>query len=134
MVGDEIADGKGIGQLLSSEIHGHERDIAGDLVVVDADPDAEAAEGGTFAYGVGFDRGDGDPTPVAEVYLHPDRVRIEFLGGVERAAAAAEEEGLRGRPKAVEPPRTIVFVENGADVKGALRVVVAAAETLDVSG
>lgn len=134
MVGDELVDGTAIGQLLSSEIHGHERGVVGVLRVVDADPDAGATEGGTFAYGIDLDPNGGDPTPVAEVYLHPDRVRIEFLDGIERAAEAAGSEGLRARPKAVEPPRTLVFVENGAEVKRALRVVRAAAEPLDASG
>jgi hypothetical protein len=46
----------------------------------------------------------------------------------------AENEGLRVRPKAVEPPRTLVFLESGAEVKGALRVVRAVAEGIEESG
>jgi len=69
---------------------------------------------------------------VAEVHVQPDRLRIEFVAGPgergdERdlpaiAADAAGDAGLRVRPKAVRPPRTLVFVEDGAQVKRALSV------------
>jgi hypothetical protein len=53
------------------------------------------------------------------VYLHPDRIRVEFRASLETAAETARNEGLRARPKAVEPPKTLVFVESGAEVKPA---------------
>jgi len=62
------------------------------------------------------------------VFVHSDRARIEFERGADTALDAAREAGLRVRPKAVDPPRTVIFVENGAEVKAALRVVRAVAE------
>jgi hypothetical protein len=135
MVEDELTDGKRIGQLLSSEIHGYERGALGRLSVVDADTDVEPTEAGAFAYAIEYEGGegaeddDGDPLRIAEVYVHPDRAHVEFRVGVETAAEKGNREGLRIRPKAVDPPRTLVFVENGAEVKAALRVVRAVAET-----
>ena len=38
------------------------------------------------------------------------------------AYEVARDAGLRVRPKAVEPPRLLVFVESGAEVKRALPV------------
>jgi hypothetical protein len=129
MVVDEHADGRRIGQHLSSEIHGHERGVLGALAVVDADADAEPSEAGTVAFAVavegetGSDAGAGDGTPIAEVYLHPDRIRVEFSVLPELAAEAGADAGLRVRSKDVEPPRTLVFVERVAEVKAALRAV-----------
>lgn len=154
MVSDEITDGTRIGRLFSSEVHGHERGVLGRLRIVDADPDAEATEGGAlaFAIAVGRDRdrdrdgggdgrtnvddGDGNDDAVAsgkriaEAYVHPDRLRIEFLREARTAAEAGRAAGLRTRPKAVEPPRTLVFVERAADAKTALRVVRDVAEAV----
>jgi len=93
--------------------------------------------------GEGDDDGDGARL-VAEASVQPDRLRIEFVAGSggneaddatdlpEIAADAAADAGLRVRPKAVRPPRTLVFVEDGAQVKRALSVfeaVVDATET-----
>jgi hypothetical protein len=150
VVSDEITDGTRIGRLFSSEVHGHERGVLGRLRIVDADPDAEATEGGAlaFAIAVGRDRnedgdgstnvddGDGNDDAVAsgkriaEAYVHPDRLRIEFLREARTAAEAGRAAGLRTRPKAVEPPRTLVFVERAADAKAALRVVRDVAEAV----
>jgi hypothetical protein len=135
MVNDELTDGKRIGQLLSSEIHGHERGALGRLSVVDADTEVEPTEAGAFAYAIEYENGDGtadgEPTRIAEVYVHPDRAHVELLQGVDTAAETGDAEGLRVRPKAVDPPRTLVFVENGAEVKGTLRVIRTVTETLD---
>ncbi|WP_336133387.1 hypothetical protein [Natronomonas amylolytica] len=127
MVKDEITDGRRIGQLLSSEIHGYERGALGRLSVTDADTDVEPTEAGAFAYAIEDDESE----RLAEVYVHPDRAHVEFRVGVDIAAEKGDSEGLRVRPKAVDPPRTLVFVENGAEVKSALRVVRAVAERLD---
>jgi hypothetical protein len=88
----------------------------------------------------GDDRGDGDEggdehaddvdhadglereRELAVVFVHPDRARVEFVAGQDAAAAAARGEGMRVRPKAVRPPRTLVFVEDGAAVKRAVAV------------
>lgn len=132
MVTDELTDGTRIGQLLSSEIHGHERAALGRLSVVEADTDVEPTEAGAFAYAIELEAD--DPTRIAEAYVHPDRTRLEFRHGVETALEAAEREHLRVRPKALEPPRTLVFVESGAEVKAALRVVRAVADDLIEDG
>jgi hypothetical protein len=134
MVEDELTDGKRIGQLLSSEIHGYERGALGRLSVADADTDVEPTEAGAFAYAIeyGEESGDnGETQRIAEVYVHPDRAHVEFREGVDIAAEKGDSESLRVRPKAVDPPRTLVFVENGAEVKGALRVIRAVAETFE---
>ena len=145
MVSDEVTDGTRIGRLFSSEIHGHERGALGRLGIVDADPDAEATEGGAFAFAVAVggdgdgsmdvdDGGDDDAAAsgkrIAEAHVHPDRLRVEFLRGTRTAAEAGRAAGLRTRPKAVEPPRTLVFVERAADAKAALRVVRDVAEAV----
>ena len=143
MVDDELSDGERIARLLSSEIHGHERGVLGRLSVADARESVEPTEQGALAFAVaasdgnGDDDGDGndgDERRVAEVYVHPDRSHVEFRVGARTAAEAGHRAGLRVRPKAVEPPRTLVFVENGAEVKPALRVVRAVGEALEESG
>ncbi|PSQ14306.1 hypothetical protein BRD02_09860 [Halobacteriales archaeon QS_8_69_73] len=138
MVDDELSDGERIARLLSSEIHGHERGVLGRLSVADARETVEPTEQGTLAFAVaaGDDGGngdEGDERRIAEVYVHPDRSHVEFRVGARTAAEAGHRAGLRVRPKAVEPPRTLVFVENGAEVKPALRVVRAVGEALEES-
>lgn len=157
MVDDELSDGERIARLLSSEIHGHERGVLGRLSVADARETVEPSEQGALAFAVAADADDSDDDDsddsdaddnsddtddtddgierrVAEVYVHPDRSHVEFRVGARTAAEAGHRAGLRVRPKAVEPPRTLVFVENGAEVKPALRVVRAVGETLEESG
>ena len=125
MVDERLTDGRRIAQFLASEITGHGDDLEA-LAVTDADPDVEPTPDGTFAYAI--DRG-GDR--VAAVYVQPDRVRLEFERVVDAVAEIASAEGLRVRPKAVDPPRTLVFVEDGSQVKWllpALRAVTAGSE------
>ncbi|SHG55295.1 hypothetical protein [Halobaculum gomorrense] len=127
MVDDQTTDGVRIAQLLASELIG-DGDALATLRVRDADPDAEPTTQGTLAYRVLLgdagdaddDRGGNATRPLAEVFVHPDRARVEFAAAPDAAAAAAGEAGLRVRPKAVTPPRTVVFVEDGAQVKRAL--------------
>ncbi len=130
MVHDELRDGERVARLLSSEIHGHERGALGGLAVVDVREDVAPTEAGAYAYAVETD----DGRRVAEVYVHPDRCHLEFHAAVDAAADAGQRAGLRVRPKAVEPPRTLVFVETGAEVKPGLRVVRAVGEALDDAG
>ena len=131
MVTDRLDDGVRIAQLLASEVTGSEGRLRG-LTVVDADRDVEPTTDGALAYRIARER-DGDATDgdaagaadrdvVAEVYVQPDRARIEAVAGQDAAAAAAADAGLRVRPKAVRPPRTLVFVGDGAAVKRALPV------------
>jgi len=102
-----VADGRG-GESLS---------VVGEAEAVEATAD------GTRAYGIEANR-----TEVAEVFVHPDRVRVEFHAAPDEAATAATDAGLRVRPKAVRPPRTLVFVESHEDIERALDVVAAVAE------
>lgn len=125
MVEDRLTDGKRIAQLLSSEIEALGGPLAS-LAVVDADPDATPSTAGTFAYAVAW-----HDERVAEVYVHPDRARLELRRGQAAAADAAKREGLRVRPKATTPPRTVVFVEDGAEVKRMLPVIDAVVAALD---
>jgi hypothetical protein len=137
MVEERLTDGVRIGQLLASELSGNEGRLR-NLAVADADPDVEPTPDGALAYRVVRGGEGSDADLVAEAYVQPDRLRIEFVAGAGRgdderdaddiadlpeiAADAAESAGLRVRPKAVQPPRTLVFVEDGAQVKRALSV------------
>ncbi len=116
MVQDRLRDGVRIAQLLASEVTGNEARLAA-LRVTDADSDVEPTVDGVLAYTL--TRGG---TVVAEVFVQPDRVRVEFVVAPEAAADAAREATLRVRPKAVRPPRTLVFVEDGVQVKWLLPV------------
>ncbi|MFB6095961.1 MAG: hypothetical protein ABEJ74_01060 [Haloferacaceae archaeon] len=158
MVEDRLSDGRRIAQLLASELDGLGGDLER-VAVVDADPDVEPTADGALAYAVavdsrgedggGDDGGDGgdpseddiggssegddgrEPDRIAEVYVQPDRARIEFVAAPDAAADAATEQGLRVRPKASRPPRTLVFVEDGAQVKRAVPVVKAVVGALE---
>lgn len=123
MVEDRLTDGKRIAQLLASEVTGRTDGPVGNLAVTDADPDVEPTVDGGRAYAI-----ERDGEPFAEVFVQPDRIRVELQEGIEAAVQTAEQRGLRVRPKAVEPPRTLVFVESGAEVKRAVAVLVAAVE------
>jgi hypothetical protein len=112
--------------LLSAEVSIREDAGLDALDVVNADPDVEPSADGELAYEVARERDDADR--LAEVYVHPDRVRVEFREATETAAEAGEGAGLRVRPKAVRPPRTLVFVEDGAEVKRATDVFAAVLE------
>ncbi|WP_418286171.1 hypothetical protein [Halorubrum sp. DTA46] len=127
MTADRLGDGVRIAQLLASEITGDEGRLRA-LALADADPDVEPTTDGALAYtAVRTDAGDGDDQAdaetaelVAEVYVQPARVRVEFVAAPDAVAEAASGVGLRVRPKAVRPPRTLVFVEDGAQVKRVL--------------
>lgn len=133
MVSDKITDGTRIGQLFSSEIHGHERSTLGRLAVVDADEDATPSDSGTFGFAIAF--GDEDNSEsgakrgdrLAEVYLHPERIRVDFLVSPEQAVAATDGE-ITLQEESPDPPRSSLLVESGAEVKAALRVVERIAE------
>ena len=122
MVADRLADGVRIAELLASEVTGNESDLRG-LTVVDADRDVEPTADGALAYRIAREGPgtDGRATEaLAEVYVQPDRARIEAIAAPDAAAEAATAADLRVRPKALHPPRTLVFVEDGAGVKRAL--------------
>lgn len=112
MSSDRVRDGHRIAELLASELESGATAAA--FAVTDADPEVEPTPDGALAYRV---RDEGSDETLAEVFVQPDRAYVEFRAGPDAAASAAEERGLRVRPKMVEPPRTIVFVEDGAQVK-----------------
>lgn len=122
MVEHRITDGRRIAQLLASELTARTDGPLAGVALTDVDRDAEPTPDGTLAYRVAL-----EGRVLCEAFLQPERVRLEFRAGVDRAAESAGEVGLRVRPKAVEPPRTLVFVESGAAVKRALDVVRAVA-------
>ncbi|WP_313691130.1 hypothetical protein [Halorarum halobium] len=116
MVEERTTDGVRIAQLLASELTGGGGHLA-DVTVADADPDVAPAPDGALAYRV---RPGTDDEPLADAFVHPDRARVEFRVAPDVAAEEATEAGLRVRPKAVRPPRTVVFLEDGAEVKRVL--------------
>ncbi len=123
MAEERLTDGVRIAQLLASEVTGNHGRLR-DLSVTDADPDVEPTPDGALAYALvdGSNR-------LGEVFVQPDRVRVEFRVAPDAAADAAGTAGLRVRPKATQPPRTLVFVESGAEVKRVLPVLEAVLET-----
>ncbi|MFT4921814.1 MAG: hypothetical protein ACI8XM_001021 [Haloarculaceae archaeon] len=122
MVDDEIRDGRRIAELFASEIDGREDGALAAVGLTVIDEDAEGSPYGEHAYDVTVDGG-----VLAGVHVHEDRAHLEFGRGIEAAAEAATERDLRIRPKATDPPRTLVFVERGAEVKRAVEVIDAAA-------
>lgn len=90
---------------------------------VTADDDAAMAGDET-------DAGSPSHRQLGRVFVHPDRVHVEFTAGVDDAADAASVTRLRVRPKATDPPRTLVFVESGAAVKDVADVVATVVESL----
>lgn len=130
MVEDRTTDGKRIAQLLSSEVDGREDSGLAALAVTDADPDVAGSADGELAYRISYvDTED----ILADVFVHDERIRIEFREGIDAAAETASDGDLRVRPKAVEPPRTLVFVEDGGEVKRAVDAVVAVLQVGDDS-
>ncbi len=102
-----------------------------DLAVEWREGDPEPTADGTLAFTVerpGSNEG-GDRS-LAESYVQPDRVRLEFTAVPDVAAEAATGAGLRVRPKAVRPPRTLAFVEDADKVSSATAVVESVADAL----
>lgn len=118
MVEDRITDGRRIAQLLASELDGREDGELADFAVTNADQDVEPTADGARAYDV--TRHD---ERIARAFVQDDRAHLEFEAGQDAAAEAAADVDLRVRPKATNPPRTLVFVESGAEVKRATDVV-----------
>lgn len=120
MVEERTTDGRRIAELLASELDGREDGALEAVSVANADRDVEPSTDGARAYdlvaGAEADR-------IARVFVHPDRLRLEFEHRRELAAETATELELRVRPKASKPPKTLVFVESGAAVKRATDVV-----------
>jgi len=123
-----VTDGRRIAQLLASELDGREDGALARVAVTDADPDVEPSADGALAYRLTVTDRAADAGPLGAAYVHPDRVRVELRTGPAAAADAGAEAGLHVRPKPAEPPRTLLFVESGAEVKRAADAVAAAVE------
>jgi hypothetical protein len=121
MVEERLTDGVRIAQLLASEVEGGVG-VLDACRVTDADRDVDPTPDGALAYRIRTDRQHSGSDLLAEVFVQSDRVRVEFVTSPDRAAEAADAEELRARPKAVEPPRTLVFLPDGASVKRLLPV------------
>jgi len=119
------ADGRALARRLADAVATAEP-AGGDLSVVDERAEPEPTADGTVAYALAV----GQRT-LADVLVHPERLRIEFRAAPADAAAAASDAGLRVRPKAVRPPRTLVFVEAPGEVEQALDAVEAVVAALD---
>lgn len=122
MVEERLANGTRIAQLLASELDGRDDGLLADLSVVEANHEVEPTAEGAFAYAIEQGGETGDGRRLGAVYVHPDRAHVEFAAS-EGVVETAEDEELRVRPKATHPPKTIVFVESGAEVKRAVAVV-----------
>lgn len=131
MTVDRVTDGRRIAELLASELHGREDGHLAGVAVVDAREAVTPTEDGTRAYGLAVESAAGDGEPLGAVYVHPDRAHVALRAGLDAAVEAAREAGLRVRPKAVDPPGALVFVESGAEVKRAADAVAAAAGAVD---
>ena len=132
MVEERITDGRRIAELLASELDGREDGGLASVDVTNADRDVEPAADGARAYDItlALPESDGDDR-IARVFVHEDRARLEFEAGQDVAAESADEAGLRVRPTATRPPRTLVFVESGAAVKRATDAVQAVVRSLE---
>lgn len=144
MVEERITDGTRIAELLASELDGREDGALEAVAVTNADRDVEPTTDGSRAYDVVLasgeeaDEGDGGDErdqgdPFAQVFVHEDRAHLEFGAAQDAAATAGGDADLRVRPKATQPPRTLVFVESGAEVKRATDVVQAVARAMTVT-
>ncbi|WP_232686262.1 hypothetical protein [Halobacterium zhouii] len=128
MVEDSLQDGKRVAELLASEVSGHENEPYGRLAVTNADQDVEPTADGAHAYDVELAGDAASDDPLAEVFVQPERARLEVRSGLDAAVDAAEDGGLRTRPVGGASPRLVVFVEDGVEVKRALDVLGAAAD------
>lgn len=136
MVDEELNEGVRIAELLASELTGRGVGTFADVTVENADLDVEPTEFGERAYDVHH-----DGEPVASVFVHPDRAHVEFRtrdgdedgegddADLDDVRDRAADLGLRVRPKATRPPRLLVFVEDGAEVKRVVDVFDAALQS-----
>lgn len=75
MVEDRVTDSTRIAQLLASELTGLETGPFAHVEVIEANPDASPAPGGTEAYAITYRE-----TRVGSVVLFPDHVELRLVG------------------------------------------------------
>jgi len=114
MVEDVIRDPDRIAALLRAELEGLEEPPFDQYTVQST---AETEQPGTPAFSV-TSQGE----TVLKATKGPERLTLEIKSDPETVAIAAEEVGLRSRPKATQPPATVLFVDRAADVKRAIDV------------
>ena len=114
MVEETITDPGRIASLLRAEIEGV-TEPPFDSLSVEPSPGSET---GTPAFTVLS----ADEEPLFTATHGPERLVLEFTGRPEAIASAADNAGLRARPKATTPPATVVFVERAAAVKRVIDV------------
>lgn len=125
------ASGRRIAELLASELTARDDGPLAGLVLTDVDRDVEPDEFGALAYRVALGEDpEGADEHIADCFVHEDRVRVEFVAALDLFPECAREAGLRVRPKALDPPRALVFVEDAAQVKRVLPVVGSVADAL----
>jgi hypothetical protein len=120
MVEDHITDGCRIAQLLASELDGRTDGSLDRVAIVNVEKDVTAAEDGARAYDVAI-----EGSVLASAFVHHDRAHLAFSRGSDAAFEAAGSEGLRTR-RGTPTAGPLVLVEDGAEVKRAVDVVVAA--------
>ncbi|MFB6070947.1 MAG: hypothetical protein ABEJ76_07970 [Halanaeroarchaeum sp.] len=125
MVEREITDGRRIAELLAAELEGRSDPPFDAVALVDENWDAEPDGPGGRVFTVRY-----AGTSLADVVIQPDRAHLDLDVGLADAERAAAANDLRARPKATTPPGLLVFVENGAAVKRATDVLVAAAKSV----
>jgi hypothetical protein len=126
MVEDRITDGRRIAELLASELDGRSDGPLESVAVVNADADIEPGDGGARAYDVAV-----EGSTVATVFVHPEHVRIETA--IERGdidVTGSDGVSIRRGSGWVtgEETGTVIRIEYGAAVKGAVDVLSAAIE------
>ncbi|GGL50549.1 hypothetical protein [Halocalculus aciditolerans] len=121
MVAEKTTDGRRLAQLLASELTGRQVPPFDRVTVENADTDAEPTPDGTRAYDIEL-----DGERAGAVYMQPDRLYVDLRRGRADARTAAADAGLRVRPVASKPPRTLVFVADAAEVKRVVDVLAAA--------
>lgn len=122
VVDERVTSGRRVGELLASEIEGRDDGGFESLSVTDADRSVEPSPDGNLAYDI-----ESKGTVVAQVYLHPKRVRLEIGAGQESAREVAESVTLRTRATGGPVPKLLIFLPDGVAVKRVLPVVRAAA-------
>lgn len=117
MVEEEIKDGERIADLLASELEGFEEPPFDLIGLLDGSNDTAGRTDGDMAFSVDY-----RDERLCEVLIHPDRIVLEFRMAQASIAEAGRNAELRVRPKATDPPATLLFVERGADVKRVIDV------------
>lgn len=109
MVEESVTDGTRIAELLASELEGLTSGPLLDVSVVDADPDAEPTDAGTYAYGIAF-----DGERVGEVRIRHEGALLSMTDGW------SDPDGSRREGLSLESGALVI--ERGAAVKRAVDV------------